>query len=51
MQNQANEHGKKQNKFVSVLKTIFVHNIGWKLLSLFAAAVIWALSTGLAGLI
>ena len=50
MQKKVNENGKKPNKFVSALKAIFVHNIGWKLLSLFAAAVLWALSTGLAGL-
>lgn len=51
MQNKANENGKKPNKFASVLKIIFVHNIGWKLLSLFAAGVIWALAVGLTGLV
>ena len=52
MQNKANENGKKpNNKFASLLKTIFVHNIGWKLLSLFAAGVIWALAVGLTGLV
>lgn len=48
MQNQAKDGAKKSNGFVSVLKKIFVHNFGWKLLSLFAAALIWALSAGLA---
>lgn len=42
-----NKQEKKNNKFVSALKAIFVHNIGWKLLALFSAAVIWALSAGL----
>ncbi|MCM1367229.1 MAG: hypothetical protein NC184_00210 [Roseburia sp.] len=41
------EQNNKSNKFVSVMKKIFVHNIGWKLLSIGAAAVIWALSAGL----
>lgn len=38
---------KKDGKFVSVLKKIFVHNIGWKLLALGTSAVIWVLATGL----
>lgn len=45
MQNDERENGR--GKFVAVLKKIFVHNIGWKLLSLFSAAVIWALAAGL----
>lgn len=48
MQNQKTENAKTQNKFVTVMKKIFVHNIGWKLLSLFSAAVIWFLAAGLA---
>ena len=47
MNNQNNENANKPNKFVAALKNIFVHNIGWKLLSVFAAAVIWALAAGL----
>ena len=46
MDNQ-NEENKKPNKFVSFLKAVFVHNIGWKLLALGAAAVIWVLAAGL----
>ncbi len=38
---------RKNNKFVSALKAVFVHNIGWKLLALVSAAVIWVLSAGL----
>lgn len=45
MENKKTE--KKDNKFVAVLKAIFVHNIGWKILALVSAAVIWALSAGL----
>lgn len=45
MENKIEE--KKPNKFARALKMIFVHNIGWKLLSLFSAAVIWALAAGL----
>lgn len=45
MENKNSE--RKQNKFASALKAIFVHNIGWKLLSLAAAAVIWVLAAGL----
>ena len=45
------EHEKKKNGFASVLKKIFVHNFGWKVLSIVSAAVIWALATGLAGLV
>ena len=47
MNEQKQENTKKQNGFVAVLKRIFVHNIGWKLLSIFSAAVIWALAAGL----
>lgn len=46
MQNSENKQ-KKSNKFVSVLKAIFVHNIGWKLLALGSAMVIWVLVAGL----
>ena len=49
--NDQKQEGKKQNGFVSVLKKIFVHDIGWKLLAIFSAAVIWALSAGLSGLL
>lgn len=45
MENKQNEN--KENKFVKALKAIFVHNIGWKLLAVFSAAVIWVLSAGL----
>lgn len=38
---------KKPNKFVSVMKAVFVHNIGWKLLALGVSAVIWVLVAGL----
>ena len=38
---------KKGNKFAAFLKAVFVHNIGWKLLAIDAAAVIWVLSAGL----
>ncbi len=38
---------KKDGKFVSVMKKIFVHNIGWKLLALGTSAVIWVLAAGL----
>lgn len=51
MNNQKNENAKKPNKFVAFLKSVFVHNIGWKLLSVFAAAVFWALAAGLTGLV
>lgn len=47
MQNQNGE--KKTNKFVAFLKAVFVHNIGWKILSIVAAAAIWALAVGLSG--
>ncbi|MDE6293036.1 MAG: hypothetical protein K2L88_00235 [Clostridiales bacterium] len=50
MNNQTHENAKKTNKFVAFLKNVFVHNIGWKLLSIFAAAVIWALAAGLPAL-
>ena len=46
MENENNEV-KKQNKFVAFLKRVFVHNIGWKLLALASAAVIWVLAAGL----
>lgn len=48
MPDQKKENAKKQSKFGAVMKGIFVHNIGWKLLSLFSAAVIWFLAAGLA---
>lgn len=35
------------NKFTRFMKRVFVHNIGWKLLSLGAAIVIWVLAAGL----
>ena len=38
---------KKDNKFASVMKKIFVHNIGWKLLALGTAGLIWVLVAGL----
>lgn len=41
------DNSQKSGKFVAVLKKVFVHNIGWKLLSLFSAILIWALSAGL----
>lgn len=41
------EQQNKPNKFVSALKKIFVYNIGWKLLAIASAAVIWALAAGL----
>lgn len=47
MNKQKQENTKKPNGFVSVLKKIFVHNIGWKILSIVSAAVIWALAAGL----
>lgn len=48
MEQQENKNTqKKQNKFTAFLKAVFVHNIGWKLLAIFSAAVIWALSAGL----
>ena len=45
------KESKKQNGFVSALKKIFVVDIGWKLLSIFSAAVFWALAAGLSGLL
>ncbi|MCH5155831.1 MAG: hypothetical protein J1F69_04420 [Clostridiales bacterium] len=51
MNEQKQENAKKQNKFSAVLKKIFVHDIGWKLLAIFSAAVLWALSSGLSGLL
>lgn len=51
MNNQKHENAKKPNKFVAFLKGVFVHNIGWKLLSILSAAVIWALAAGLSGLV
>ena len=47
MDEQKQENAKRPNKFVAVLKKIFVHDIGWKLLSVFSAAVIWALAAAL----
>lgn len=47
MNNQEQENAKKPNGFVKLLKNIFVHNIGWKVLSIVSAAVIWALAAGL----
>ena len=41
------KENKKKNKFVSFMKAVFVNNIGWKLLSLGAAIVIWVLAVGL----
>ena len=41
------DNERKENKFVSALKAVFVHNIGWKLLALASAAVIWVLAAGL----
>lgn len=37
----------RHNKFVSALKAVFVHNIGWKLLALASSLVIWVLAAGL----
>lgn len=51
MNSQKQENSKKPNKFVAFLKNVFVHNIGWKLLSIFAAVVFWALAAGLSGLV
>lgn len=45
MQNKDQE--KNTSKFAAVVKKIFVHNIGWKLLSIVSAAIIWALVAGL----
>lgn len=42
-----NDNEKKPNKFVRFLKAVFVHNIGWKLLSLASAFIIWVLIAGL----
>lgn len=42
-----NEKVKKPNKFARFLKAVFVHNIGWKLLSIASAFIIWALIAGL----
>lgn len=42
-----NNGAKKPNKFKRFLKAVFVHNIGWKLLSLVSAFIIWALIAGL----
>ncbi|MDE6965801.1 MAG: hypothetical protein K2O94_02350 [Clostridiales bacterium] len=43
--NKQDENGR--GKFATVLKKIFVDNIGWKLLAIVSAAVIWTLSAGL----
>ncbi len=37
----------QSGKFVAFLKKVFVHNIGWKLLSLGASFIIWVLVAGL----
>lgn len=42
-----NGNEEKQNKFAAFMKAVFVHNIGYKLLALASAAVIWFLSAGL----
>lgn len=47
MNKQKQDNAKKPNGFVSVLKKIFVHNFGWKVLSIVSAAIIWALAAGL----
>ena len=39
----------KKNKASNFFKRVFVHNIGWKLLSLGVAAIIWCLAAGLWG--
>lgn len=41
------EQTKKPNKFVRVLKKIFVEDAAWKLLSIVFAAALWVLSVGL----
>ena len=41
------KENKKQNKFVSFMKAVFVHNFGWKLLALGSAIILWALAVGL----
>ncbi|MCH5165693.1 MAG: hypothetical protein J1G01_04760 [Clostridiales bacterium] len=46
MQNNGKEN-KRQSKFGAVMKNIFVHNIGWKVLAVVSAAVLWALAAGL----
>lgn len=38
---------KKPNKFAAAMRAVFVHNIGWKVLAIVSAAVLWALSAGL----
>ena len=38
---------KKQSKFASFMKAVFVHNIGWKILAIGSAIVIWVLAAGL----
>ncbi|MCH5163043.1 MAG: hypothetical protein J1G38_06095 [Clostridiales bacterium] len=43
----AKKSEKKDGKFVSVLKAIFVHNIGWKLLAIGTSFLMWALVAGL----
>ncbi len=47
LENTTQKPEKKDGKFVSVMKKIFVHNIGWKLLALGTAGVIWVLAAGL----
>ena len=42
-----NGEAKKPNKFAKFLKAVFVNNIGWKILSLVSAFIMWALIAGL----
>ncbi len=42
-----NKNTKNQSKAGAFFKRVFVHNIGWKLLSLGAAILIWVLAAGL----
>ena len=44
------EQPKKKNKFVSALKRIFVHNIGWKIFAVVSAAALCFIAAGLTGL-
>lgn len=47
MQNQHGDGAKATNKFAAVMKKIFVHNLGWKLLAIASAVVLWTLAAGL----
>lgn len=47
MNDNKQDGAKKPNGFVAFLKRAVVHNFGWKVLSVVAAAVIWALAAGL----